>query len=131
METKRLITLILAILLIGGTILNIVSALGFIAVAVYWSWICSVLNIFISIVIIISIFKELSIKWYNTMKFSLAFSDCSTVLIFFIFIGNGYFNYAKLINILIMTPLVVLVHFIMKEKFQNSDIATPIANQPA
>ena len=131
MEKKKLIALILSILLIIGTILNIISDLGFIGWAIYWSWICTCLNIFISIVIIISIFKELSIKWYNIMKFILTFSDVSTLFILFIFVANGYFNYAKIINIFILSPLLLVVHFIMKERLPNSDIATPIANQPA
>ena len=131
MEKKKLIALILSILLIIGTILNIISDLGFIGWAIYWSWICTCLNIFISIVIIISVFKELSIKWYNIMKFILTFSDVSTLFILFIFVANGYFNYAKIINILILSPLLIVVHFIMKEMLPNSDIATPIANQPA
>ena len=131
MEKKKLIALILSILLIIGTILNIISDLGFIGWAIYWSWICTCLNIFISIVIIISVFKELSIKWYNIMKFILTSSDVSTLFILFIFVANGYFNYAKIINIFILSPLLLVVHFIMKERLPNSDIATPIANQPA
>ena len=124
--------MILSILLIIGTILNIIiSDLGFIGLAIYWSWICTCLNIFISIVIIISVFKELSIKWYNIMKFILTFSNLSTLFILFIFVANGYFNYAKIINIFILSPLLLVVHFIMKEMLPNSDIATPIANQPA
>lgn len=131
MEKKKLIALILSILLIVGTILNIVTDLAFIGWAIYWSWICSCLNIFISIVIIISVFKELSFKWYNIMKFILTFSNLSTLFILFIFVAYGYFNYAKVINIFILSPLLLVVHFIMKEMLPNSEIATPIANQPA
>ena len=65
------------------------------------------------------------------MKFILTFSDVSTLFILFIFVANGYFNYAKIINIFILSPLLIVVHFIMKEMLPNSDIATPIANQPA
>ena len=131
MERKKLIALILSILLIIGTVLNIIVDLGFIGWAIYWSWICTCLNIFISIVIIISVFKDLSLKWYNIMKFILTFSDVSSLFILFIFIANGYFNYAKIILIFILSPLLLVVHFIMKEMLPNSDIATPIANQPA
>ena len=131
MERKKLIALILSILLIIGTVLNIIVDLGFIGWAIYWSWICTCLNIFISILIIISVFKDLSLKWYNIMKFILTFSDVSSLFILFIFIANGYFNYAKIILIFILSPLLLVVHFIMKEMLPNSDIATPIANQPA
>ena len=65
------------------------------------------------------------------MKFILTFSDVSTLFILFIFVANGYFNYAKIINIFILSPLLLVVHFIMKEMLPNSDIGTPIANQPA
>ena len=131
MEKKTLIALILSILLIVGTILNIVTDLAFIGWAIYWSWICSCLNIFISIVIIISVFKELSFRWYIIMRLFLTTSDVSTLFILFIFVASGYFNYAKLINIFILSPLLLVVHFIMKEMLPNSEIATPIANQPA
>ena len=131
MEKKKLIALILSILLIVGTILNIVTDLAFIGWAIYWSWTCSCLNIFISIVIIISVFKELSFRWYIIMRLFLTTSDVSTLFILFIFVASGYFNYAKLINIFILSPLLLVVHFIMKEMLPNSEIATPIANQPA
>lgn len=81
--------------------------------------------------IIISVFKELSFQWYNITKLFLTTSDVSTLFILFIFVAYGYFNYAKLINIFILSPLLLVVHFIMKEMLPNSEIATPIANQPA
>jgi hypothetical protein len=65
------------------------------------------------------------------MKFILTFNNSSALFILFIFVANGYFNYAKIINIFILSPLLIVVHFIMKEMLPNSDIATPIANQPA
>ena len=132
MEIKKLIALILSILLIIGTILNIINDLNFSILAlIIWSLILSCLNLFASVVIIISLFKDLSIKWYTTIISILSASDLIALLLLFIMLIAEYFDYVKLINIIIITPLIVVIHFIMKEMFPNSDKATPIANQPA
>ena len=132
MEIKKLIALILSILLIIGTILNIINDLNFSILAlIIWSLILSCLNLFASVVIIISLFKDLSIKWYTTIISILSASDLIALLLLFIMLIAEYFDYAKLINIIIISPLIVVIHFIMKEMFPNSDKATPIANQPA
>lgn len=132
MEIKKLIALILSILLIIGTILNIINDLNFSILAlIIWSLILSCLNLFASVVIIISLFKDLSIKWYTTIISILSASDFTALLLLFIMLIAEYFDYAKLINIIIISPLIVVIHFIMKEMFPNSDKATPIANQPA
>ena len=132
MEIKKLIALILSILLIIGTILNIINDLNFSILAlIIWSLILSCLNLFASVVIIISLFKDLSIKWYTTIISILSASDFTVLLLLFIMLIAEYFDYVKLINIIIITPLIVVIHFIMKEMFPNSDKATPIANQPA
>ena len=132
MEIKKLIALILSILLVIGTILNIINDLNFSILAlIIWSLILSCLNLFASVVIIISLFKDLSIKWYTTIISILSASDLIALLLLFIMLIAEYFDYAKLINIIIISPLIVVIHFIMKEMFPNSDKATPIANQPA
>ena len=125
MSTNQIVILILSIFLIIAVILNILVDISFIGWAIYLSWICTVVLLSISIVLFIGLCKRFPPKTYNSLKYTLISIDFASLIIFIIFLANGLLNWAKIISILVITPLIIFIHLYSKELSNTSDMNTP------
>ena len=85
--------------------------------------------LFIAIYIFVGLCKILPPNHYNAIKIVLIVADILSFFVFIIFIINGLFNWAKIISLVVITPLIVSVHLYMKE-LQNSSDMTSLMNSP-
>ena len=133
MDNIELFALILAILLALAQILNILVDINFIGWVIYISWIGTIDNIAVSIVIMIGACSRFPASRYNNCKWLLVTGDIISffVLIMFIVI-LGLFTYPKLINLILITPLIVLVDKIQKKLMLdgNMQVVNPMVVQP-
>ena len=132
MSSKQIPIIILSILLIISCILNIIVDLAFIGWAIYWSWVCTIANLIIAIIFLVGICKQFQSKTYNRLLGELIFTDISRLFIFIIFLIYGWINWAKIIDILILTPLLIFAHSYQKELAVNERplIVAPVEQAP-
>ena len=60
------------------------------------------------------------------MKYTLIAIDILSLLIMIIFIANGLLNWAKIVSILVITPLIIFIHLYTKELSHISDMNSPV-----
>ena len=128
MNSKQIAIIILSSLLIISCILNVLSDIGFIGWAVYWSWICTIANLIVAIIFLVGICKQFGSKTYNHLEGELIFTDISRLFIFILFLISGWINWAKIVDILILTPLIIFVHQYQKELLANEGLVQPPPN---
>ena len=131
MDTIELLALIFAILLALTTIPNIVIDINYIGWAIYLSWVATIENLVASIFIMIGACKPLSYTNYNTCKYLLIFGDVIAFFVMIIFIAVlNALHWAKILNMVIITPLIVFVNIIQKKIAQNQPMLNPMVVQP-
>ena len=126
MSTNQVVILILSVFLIIAVILNIIVDIYFIGWAIYLSWICTLIMFSFSIILFIGLCKRIPQKTYNSLKYTLIAIDILSLLIMIIFIANGLLNWAKIVSILVITPLIIFIHLYTKELSNISDMNSPV-----
>lgn len=107
--------LIFAILLLIGQILNIIVDIGFYGWAIVISWLTTGLNIGTSITLLVSAVRNSPYPFFRNSLIFLYISDFLSLFVFIIFIINHLINWAKIVNIIIITAFIVIVHLYMKQ----------------
>ena len=129
MSTKQVLVGILSGLLIIAVALNIYVDVNFVGWAIVISWMCTIAMLSMAIYLFVGLFKILPPNHYNAIKIILIVADILSFFVFIIFIINGLFNWAKIISLVVITPLIVSVYLYMKE-LQNSSDMTSSMNSP-
>ena len=129
MSTKQVLVGILSGLLIIAVALNIYVDVNFYGWAIVISWICTIAMLSMAIYIFVGLGTTLNQNHYKAIKIVLIEADILSFFVFIIFIINGLFNWAKIISLVVITPLIVSVHLYMKE-LQNSSDMTSLMNSP-
>ena len=129
MDTFVLLALIFAILLSLTTIPNIILDVNYIGWSVYLAWVATVENLVVSIFIMVGTCRPLSASDYKTCMILLIFGDVIALFDIIVFAAAlKEFNWAKLINIIIITPLVIFVN-ILQKKHANMSTDEPIEHK--
>ena len=81
---------------------------------------------------IVAIFRNLGQKFHFITLILLYVCDVLSLLVLILFRIAGYWNYAKLTLLFVITPFIVIVHFYLKRfseyyQFSPSDQSEPIA----
>ena len=110
MNRFQIALLVFASLVLAGQVLNIIFDYRYTGWILAFSWISTIINFFVSLTVIYAIAR---IKEVAPLKISLIFyyiTDLFTLFAFIMFIKAGIFNYPKLVNFLIITPLIVVLN---------------------
>ena len=110
MNGLQIAMIILASLVLVGQILNIIVDINFVGWVLGFAWIATIMNLSISITLIIIAARNMSTSSYRVVLIFYYISDFFTLFTFIMFLVSGYFNWAKLVNFLLITPLIVVVH---------------------
>ncbi len=113
MNGLQLAMIILAAFVLAGQILNIIFDISWVGWVMAFSWIATGINLGISITLIIAVAKGMSAMSFKVSLIFYYISDVFTLFVFIMFIVSHLFNWAKLINFLLITPLIVVLHIYM------------------
>ena len=110
MNRYQIALLVLASLVLAGQSLNIILDIRYLGWILAFAWCATIINILVSLTVIYAIARNLEVA---PLKISLIFyyiTDLFTLFAFIIFQINGIFNYPKLVNFLIITPLIIVLN---------------------
>ncbi len=113
MNILQILLLVLSLLLIVGTGFNFYLVISNMW-ASFWTSFEMSINLVTSIGIIIGVIRNLGKSYYECPLISLYLTDILSLITFIAFLVNDLFNYVKLINIVIITSLIVVVHICFK-----------------
>ena len=119
MNSWQIAILVLSIVLLVGQILNIIVDISFTGWAIFISWFCTGLNIGTSITLLVAAVRNNGYLYYRNSLIFLYISDILSLVVFIIFIIHGLLNWAKIVNIIILTAFIVVVHLHMNQLFLN------------
>ena len=125
MEGCDIFALVLAILLCIDLIPNAIFDLRYYGWALYLAWIARVENLVVSIFIMIGSCRPFTAGSYRVFMVLLIFSDLIAILNLIVITQKFEFNWPKLIDIFIITPLIICCGFIAKKR-ANAPIVAPI-----
>jgi len=123
MDTCEILALIFAILLCLSTIPNILTDIAILLWSTYLAWLVTVANLAVSIIVMVGSCRPLSANVYKTCMILLIIADVISLLDMIVFLIYYLFLWAKLVNILIITPLIIFIENIRKKREM-----TPIVN---
>ncbi len=110
MNGLEIAMIILASFTLVGQILNIIVDINWVGWVMAFSWIATIINIAISILLIVAAATRMSKTSFIVSLVFYYISDFFTLLVFIIFILSNLLNWAKLVNFLLITPIIVLLH---------------------
>ena len=110
MNGLQIAMIILASFVLVGQILNIIVDILFVGWVLAFAWIATCMNIGISITLIVVVARNMSASSYRVALIFYYITDFLTLFTFIMFLVSGYFNWAKLVNFLLITPIIVVVH---------------------
>ena len=113
MNGLQVALIVLGALVLAGQILNIIADIGWAGWVMAFSWIATGINLGISITLIIAVARGMSPMSFKVSLIFYYISDVFTLFVFIMFITSGLFNWAKLVNFLLITPLIVVLHIYM------------------
>ena len=129
MSAKQILVGVLSGLLIVAVILNILVDINFYGWALVISWICTIGMLTMAILIFVGLGKALPPNHYTSIFTVLIVIDILQLFVFIIFEINYLFNWAKIVSIAVITPLIVSVH-LYKNELQNSSDMNSLLNSP-
>ena len=110
MNGLEIAMIILASFTLVGQILNIIVDINWVGWVMAFSWIATIINIAISILLIVAAATRMSKTSFIVSLVFYYISDFFTLLVFIIFILSNLLNWAKLVNFLLISPIIVLLH---------------------
>ena len=115
MNSLQIAILVLAILLILSTGFNIYAELPFSGWGIIISYVGNGINVVTSITLLIGVFRNLGKSFYKIPLIFLYVGDIISLFVFIVFIVIYILNYPKIINMVIITALIVIVHICLKK----------------
>ena len=115
MNNWQITILVFSILLLLGQILNIIVDIGFIGWAIVISWFTTGLNVGAATTFLVGICRNDGYFFFRNTVIFLYITDVFSLFVFIIFIINRLLNWAKIVNIIIITAFIVVVHLYMKQ----------------
>ena len=125
MEGCDILALVLAILLCIDLVPNAIFDSDYIGQVPYLAWVERVENLIVAIFIMIGACRPLTAGIYRACMILLIFSDLIAILNLIVITQKFEFNWPKLIDIFIITPLIICCGFIAKKR-ANAPIVAPI-----
>ena len=115
MNNWQIAILVLSILLLVGQILNIIVDIRFGGWAIIISWIATGMNVGAATTFLVGICRNDGYFFFRNTVIFLYITDVFSLFVFIIFIIHGLLNWAKIVNIIIITAFIVVVHLYMKQ----------------
>ena len=115
MNNWQITILVFSILLYVGQILNIIVDINFIGWAIVISWFTTGLNVGAATTFLVGICRNDGYFFFRNTVIFLYITDVFSLFVFIIFIINRLLNWAKIVNIIIITAFIVVVHLYMKQ----------------